>query len=61
MSKSFVPAVRGNRKLKIFPDDLARIYKINKRKTPSIPSFYQKHQKLSETDVDSETCEGLAL
>jgi len=40
MSKSFVPAIRGNRKFKIFPDDLARIYKIAKKKTPSIPSFY---------------------
>lgn len=61
MSKSFVPAIRGNKKLKIFPDDLARIYKISKRKTPSIPCFYQKHQQLADTDNDSETCEGLAL
>jgi len=53
MSKSFVPAMRGNRKLKIFPDDLQRIYKISKRKTPSIPSFYEKHQTCSETDIDS--------
>jgi len=42
MSKSFVPAARGSKKLKIFPDDLARIYKITKRTTPTIPSFYRK-------------------
>jgi hypothetical protein len=53
MSKSFVPAIRGTRKLKIFADDLARLYKITKRKTPTIPSFYGKHQKHQETDVDS--------
>ncbi len=56
MSKSFVPAVRGIRKFKIFPDDLAKIYKISKRKTPTIPSFYEKTQKYMETDIDSETC-----
>ncbi len=53
MSKSFVPAVRGNRKFKIFPDDLGRIYKISKRTTPSIPSFYGKEHKYVETDIDS--------
>lgn len=53
MSKSFVPAVRGSRKFKIFPDDLARIYKISNRKTPMVPSFYGKHEKYSETDIDS--------
>jgi len=46
MSKSFVPAVRGTRKFKIFPDDLTRIYKISKRKTPSIPSYYGKQLNL---------------
>jgi hypothetical protein len=61
MSKSFVPAIRGNIKLKIYVDDIARIYKIAKRKTSSIPSFYEKHRKIQETDVDSETCEGQAL
>jgi hypothetical protein len=61
MSKSFVPAIRGNRKQKIYVDDLAKLYKIAKRKTPSIPSFYEKHRKIQETDVDSETCEGQAL
>jgi hypothetical protein len=53
MSKSFVPAIRGNRKFKIFPDDLSKIYKITKRKTPAIPSFYGKEPKYLETDVDS--------
>jgi hypothetical protein len=55
MSKSYVPAVRGNRKLKIFPDDLSRIYKLARRETPKIPSFSGKHKKELETDIDSET------
>jgi hypothetical protein len=46
MSKHYVPAVRGKRSFKIFPDDLARIYKIAKRKVPSIPPYYGKHQNL---------------
>ena len=61
MSKSFVPAVRGAKKFKIFPDDLARIYKITKRTTPSIPSYYGKQNYVQETDIDSETCEGAKL
>lgn len=56
MSKSFVPAIRGTKKFKIFPDDLAKIYKITKRKAPAIPSYYGKQEKYLETDVDSETC-----
>jgi hypothetical protein len=53
MSKSFVPAVRGTKKFKIFPDDLARIYKISKRTTPTIPSYYGKQHYVQETDIDS--------
>jgi hypothetical protein len=45
MSKSFVLAIRSNRKIKIFPEDLKRIFKIDKRKTPLIPSFNGKLQK----------------
>jgi hypothetical protein len=39
MAKTFIPAIQGNRKIKIFPDDFVRLYKITKRKTPMIPRF----------------------
>lgn len=46
MSKSFVPAMRWNKKFKIFPEDLQRIYKIVKKRTPMIPPFSENKQKL---------------
>jgi hypothetical protein len=46
MSKSYVPAIRKNKNFKIFPDDLARIYKITKRKAPAIPSYYGKQHNV---------------
>jgi hypothetical protein len=46
MSKSFVPAIRGTRKFKIFPDDLAKIYKITKRKAPAHPFLLWKTGKI---------------
>jgi len=53
MAKTFIPAIQGNRKFKIFPDDFVRLYKITKRKTPTIPKFEEKKIKMIETDVDS--------
>jgi hypothetical protein len=53
MAKTFIPAVQGNRKMKIFPDDFIRLYKISKRKTPTIPKFEEKPHRVMETDVDS--------
>lgn len=54
MAKTFISAVQNNKLIKVFPDDFQRLYKITKRKTPTLPKFVEKCKKLHETDVDSE-------
>ncbi len=39
MSKAFIELRSKNRRYKLNADDISKLYKITKRKTPSIPEF----------------------
>lgn len=54
MGKTFIELRGCNKKYKLNPVDIAKLYKITKRKTPSIPDFHSKSFILSETDDDCE-------
>ncbi len=54
MAKAFIE-LRGNmKKYKLNANDIAKLYKITKRKTPSIPDYYSKQHIVAETDDDCE-------
>lgn len=58
MSKAFIELRSRTRKYKLDASDIGKLYKISKRKTPSIPSFDGKQTLLSETDDDGQlSCE----
>lgn len=54
MGKAFIELRGCSRKYKLNADDIAKLYKISKRKTPSIPEFHSKSFILPETDDDCE-------
>ena len=54
MGKAFIELRGCNKKYKLNAVDIAKLYKITKRKTPSIPDFHSKSFILSETDDDCE-------
>jgi predicted alternative tryptophan synthase beta-subunit len=39
MAKSFIEIRFRHRKYKLVPEDIAKVYKISKRRTPFIPAF----------------------
>lgn len=49
---SFVRALRGKRPVKIFTKDLKRIYKVDKKILPSIPTFQEKRKNALITDSE---------
>jgi hypothetical protein len=58
MGKAFIEMRYKQKKYKLNADDIGKLYKISKRKTPSIPSFEDRTKLLVETDDDNEnpTC-----
>lgn len=48
-----------HRKYKLDANDLAKVYKITKRKTPQIPNFEDQNKILPETDIDNEHSEAI--
>jgi len=49
---SFVRAMKGKRHIKIFTENLKRIYKVEKRILPSVPSFQDKFKSAPITDSE---------
>lgn len=47
MAKTFIPAVQGNRKMKIFPDDFIRLYKISKKKNSNDSKIWRRKNQPS--------------
>lgn len=45
--------------IKVYALDLAKVYKINKRKSPSIPIFERKDKSLPDTDIDNDLSQAL--
>ena len=54
MSKAFIELKGRQRKYKLNANDIGRLYKISKRKTPSIPAFEERPKAIIETDDDCE-------
>lgn len=54
MTKTFIPISFGKNTYKLSPLDLKRVYKIHKRKAPSLPSYDSSEKPLPETDEDIE-------
>ena len=52
MSKAFIELRSKQRKYKLNANDISKLYKIVKRKTPSIPGFDAKTVVFMETDDD---------
>jgi hypothetical protein len=40
--------------IKVFALDLAKVYRISKRKSPTIPIFMERNKCLLDTDIDNE-------
>jgi hypothetical protein len=47
MGKAFIEMRLKNKKYKLHANDIAKVYKINKLKIPTIPSFEEKFYILS--------------
>lgn len=54
MSKAFIELRGRQRKYKLNANDIGRLYKISKRKTPTIPIFEERNKPMMETDDDGE-------
>jgi hypothetical protein len=54
MGKAFIELKYRQRKFKLNADDIARVYRIAKRKIPALPSFHEPIKTLVETDDDCE-------
>lgn len=52
--KSFVRIQRGSRKLKLFTEDLKKIFKIQRKALPPHPPFCRVLKPLPSTDVDDD-------
>ena len=37
--RSYIPVIQNNKKLKVFIDDVKKIFKAPKKSTPSLPSY----------------------
>lgn len=54
MGKAFIEMRYKQKKYKLNADDIGKLYKICKRKTPAIPVFEERTKLLIETDDDTE-------
>lgn len=57
MGKSYIELKFRKRIVKLYTQDVAKVYKINKRKTPSLPHFPENDKCLFDTDVDNDARE----
>ena len=53
MAKSYIPLTFRKKTYKLTTSDIARVFKIQKRKTPSLPPFFESQKYLPETDIDN--------
>ena len=61
MTKAFVELRSRTRRYKLNAADIGKLFKIVQRKTPSIPSYQEKHKILPETDDDTEAVSQIEL
>jgi len=61
MAKAFIELRSKQRKYKLNADDISKVYKIQKRRGPNIPSFNDIQKVLPETDDDTEFSTTLSL
>lgn len=61
MGKAYVKLKYRKKVVKLFANDIAKIYKVNKRKTPSIPFFEGESKCLPETDLDNEVSQSIGV
>jgi hypothetical protein len=54
MGKAFIEMRYKLKKYKLNADDIGKLYKISKRRTPSIPVFDDRTKVLIETDDDTD-------
>lgn len=54
MGKSYIEMRYRQKKYKLNADDIGKLYKISKRKIPSLPRFEDRTKILLETDDDTE-------
>jgi hypothetical protein len=54
MAKAFIELRYRQRKFKLNAEDIAKVYKISKRRTPALPCFHEPLKNLPETDDDTE-------
>jgi hypothetical protein len=61
MSKAYIELKYKHRKYKLNADDIAKVYKIVKRKCPSLPQCQDSFKNLPETDDDTEVISTVSL
>ena len=54
MAKSFITIVKGKTSYKFNIEDIKKIYKVSKRKTPAIPTYFSGEKPSPDTDVDND-------
>lgn len=54
MGKAFIEMRYRSKKFKLNADDIGKLYRICKRKTPAIPTFEDRTKIQTETDDDVE-------
>jgi hypothetical protein len=55
MAKKYVKILIAGTEIKLFPKDIRRIHKVKRGERPSVPSYYERIEKKSliETDTDN--------
>jgi hypothetical protein len=53
--KNYVVVKRGKRMFKLFTSDLRKIYKIQRKVMPKLPTFLRVTKALPSTDVEENT------
>lgn len=54
MGKAFIEMGYRQKKYRLNADDIGKLYRISKKRTPSIPAFDDRIKVLIETDDDTE-------
>lgn len=57
MGKAYIELQFKRRVLRLFTKDIAKVYRVNKRKNPKIPCFGEEDKFLPETDLDIDASE----
>ena len=54
MGKAYIELRYRQKKFKLNAEDIGKVYRIAKRKTPTLPSFEENSKFLLETDDDAD-------